>query len=152
MIFKKNLLLLTLFLIIIFQTFLYLNNNQKTSFRYFKWTVQEVSIGKLISISFFSGLFISTLLNTSITSFKKNTLESIEENYETLNSNDLNSNEDIKSNIEMPPERNIRDAQPTISVNYRVIRNTEKNNFKSDQNYSNSFDDNDDWNSNDNDW
>ena len=147
MIFKKNLLLLTLFLIIIFQTFLYLNNNQKTSFRYFKWTVQEVSIGKLISISFFSGLFISSLLDTSFTSFKKNTLENIEENYETLN-----SNEDIKSNIEMPPERDIRDAQPTISVNYRVIRNTEKNNFKSDQNYSNSFDNNDDWNSNDNDW
>ena len=147
MIFKKNLLLLILFLIIIFQTFLYINNNQKTSFRYFKWTVQEVSIGKLISISFFSGLFISTLLNTSFTSFKKNTLENIEENYETLN-----NNEDIKSNIEMPPERDIRDAQPTISVNYRVIRNTEKNNFKSDQNYSNSFDDNDDWNSNDNDW
>ena len=147
MIFKKNLLLLTLFLIIIFQTFLYINNNQKTSFRYFKWTVQEVSIGKLISISFFSGLFISTLLNTSITSFKKNTLENIEENYETLN-----DNEDMNSNIEMPPERDIRDAQPTISVNYRVIRNTEKNNFKSDQNFSNSFDDNDDWNSNDNDW
>ena len=147
MIFKKNLLLLILFLVIIFQTFLYLNNNQKTSFRYFKWTVQEVSIGKLISISFFSGLFISTLLNTSITSFKKNARENIEENYETLN-----NNEDMKSNIEMPPERDIRDAQPTISVNYRVIRNTENNNFKSDQNFSNSFDDNDDWNSNDNDW
>mgnify|MGYP001320768185 CR=1 FL=1 len=147
MIFKKNLLLLILFLIIIFQTILSLNNNQKTSFRYFKWTVQEVSIGKLISISFFSGLFISTLLNTSITSFKKNTLENIEENYETLN-----NNEDMKTNIEMPPERDIRDAQPTISVNYRVIRNTEKNNIKSDQNFSNSFDDNDDWNSNDNDW
>ena len=146
MIFKKNLLLLTLFLIIIFQTILYLNNNQKTSFRYFKWTVQEVSIGKLISISFFSGLFISTLLNTSFTSFKKNTLENIEENYETLN-----SNEDIKSNIEMPPERDIRDAQPTISVNYRVIRNTEKNNFKKDQSYSNQ-DINDDWDSADNDW
>ena len=147
MIFKKNLLLLIFFLIIIFQTFLYLNNNQRTSFRYFKWTVQEVSIGKLIGISFFSGLFISTLLNTSITSFKKNTLENIEENYETLN-----NNEDMKSNIEMPPERDIRDAQPTISVNYRVIRNTEKNNVKSDQNFSNSFDDNDDWNGNDNDW
>ena len=64
----------------------------------------------------------------------------------------INNNEDIKSNIEMPPQRDIRDAQPTISVNYRVIRNTEKNNFKSNQNYSNSFDDNDDWNSNDNDW
>jgi len=43
--FKKKYLLLTLFLIIIFQIFLYTNNNQKTSFRYLKWTLQEVSIG-----------------------------------------------------------------------------------------------------------
>ena len=148
MIFKKKLLLSTLFLIIIiFQIFLYLNNNQKTSFRYFKWTVEEVSIGKLISISFFSGLFISTLLNSTVSSFKKNTFENIEEDYEPLN-----SNEEINPNIEMPPQRDIRDAQPTISVNYRVIKNTENNNFKSDKNYSNSFDDEDDWNNDENDW
>ena len=64
--FKKKYLLLSLFLIIVIQSLLYTNNNQKTSFRYFKWTLQEVSIGKLISISFFSGLVISTLLNTTI--------------------------------------------------------------------------------------
>ena len=58
-IFKKKFLLLTLFLIIIFQILLYTNNNQKTSLRYLKWTIQEVSIGKLISISFFSGFFIN---------------------------------------------------------------------------------------------
>jgi uncharacterized membrane protein YciS (DUF1049 family) len=147
MIFKKKLLLLTLFLIIIFQSFLYLNNNQKTSFRYLKWTVEEVSIGKLISISFLSGLVISTLLNTTVTNIKKNTFENIEENYEPLN-----SNENIESNIEMPPQRDIRDSQPTISVNYRVIKNTEKNNFKSDKNYSNSYDIEDDWNNDNNDW
>ena len=147
MIFKKKLLLSTLFLIIIFQIFLYLNNNQKSSFRYFKWTVEEVSIGKLISISFFSGLFISTLLNSTVSSFKKNTFENIEEDYEPFN-----SNEEIKPNIEMPPQRDIRDAQPTISVNYRVIKNTENNNFKSDKNYSNSFDDEDDWENDENDW
>ena len=79
--FKKKYLLLTLFLIIIFQILLYTNNNQKTSFRYFKWTLQEVSIGKLISISFFSGLFVSTLLNTTITStsFRKKTSENAED-------------------------------------------------------------------------
>ena len=147
MIFKKKLLLSTLFLIIIFQIFLYLNNNQKTSFRYFKWTVEEVSIGKLVSISFFSGLLISTLLNSTVSSFKKNTFANIEEDYEPFN-----SNEEIKPNIEMPPQRDIRDAQPTISVNYRVIKNTENNNFKSDKNYSNSFDDEDDWNNDENDW
>ena len=66
--FKKKYLVLNLILIIIFQIILYTNNNQKTSFRYFKLTLQEVSIGKLISISFFSGLFVSTLLHTTITS------------------------------------------------------------------------------------
>ena len=147
MIFKKKILLLTLFLIIIFQTLLYTNNNQKTSFRYFKWTVQEISIGKLISISFFSGLLISTLLNTTIKSFKISTFKDIEENYEPLD-----NEEDMKSNIEMPPQRDIRDAQPTISVNYRVVKNTEENNLKSDQNFSNNPEKIDDWNDDDNDW
>ena len=141
MFFKKKFLLLTLFFVIIFQTLLYVNNNQKTSFRYFKWTAQEASVGQLISISFFSGLFISTLLNTTFTSFKKNTFEEIEENYEPLN-----NDEDLKSNIEMPPQRDIRDTQPTISVNYRVIKNTDENNLKRSKNISNSPEKKDDWN------
>jgi len=146
MLFKKKFLLLTFFLIIIFQTLLFTSNTQKTLFRYFKWTVQEVSIGKLISISFFSGLFISTILNTTINSYKKNTFERIEENYEPLS-----DEEDMKSNIEMPPQRDIRDAQPTISVNYRVIKNL-GDNIKRDQNYSNNTDNKDDWDNDDNDW
>tara|TARA_B100000401_G_scaffold383398_1_gene286226 strand:+ start:98 stop:544 length:447 start_codon:yes stop_codon:yes gene_type:complete len=148
MIFKKKFLILTLFLIIILQFLLYKNNNQKTSFRYFKWTIEEVSIGKLISISFFSGLFVSTLLsNAIITNHKKNNFENIVEDYEPL----INE-EDSKSNIEMPPQRDIRESQPTISVNYRVVRNTKENTFKKDQNFSNSPDINDDWDNYDNDW
>ena len=147
MILKKKFLYIILFFIIVFQTLLYTNNSKKTSFRYFKWTVQEVTIGKLISISFFSGLLISTLLNTTTTSYKKNTIENIEENYEPQN-----NDEDIKTNIEMPPQRDIRDAQPTISVNYRVIKNKEENNFKRDVNLSKSTDINDDWHKDDNDW
>ena len=147
MILKKNFLLLAFFLIIIFQTLLYINNDQKTSFRYLKWTVQEINIGKLISISFFSGLFISTLLNTTITSFKKNNLENVNENFEPLN-----NAEDIKSNVEMPPQRDIRDAQPTISVNYRVVKNTEEKNWERDQSYSNTPDNKDDWDNDYNDW
>ena len=147
MLFKKKYLLLTLLLVIIFQTLLFINNNQKTSFRFFKWSIQEVRIGRLINISFFSGLLISSLLNTTNTSFKKDTFENIEENTEPLN-----TEEDIKSNIEMPPQRDIRDSQPTISVNYRVVKNMEENNLKRDQNYSNSPDNKDDWDNNDNDW
>ena len=145
--FKKKYLLLTLFFIIIFQILLYTNNNQKTSFRYFKWTLQEVSIGKLISISFFSGLFISTLLNTTITStsFRKNTFENVEDDFVS------NNEEEIEPNLEMPPQRDIRETQPTISVNYRVVKNINDNNFKKDPNYSD-IDNKDDWENSDNDW
>ena len=147
--FKKKYLLLTLFLIIIFQILLYTNNNQKTSFRYFKWTLKEVSIGKLISISFFSGLFVSTLLNTTVTSnsFRKKTFENVEDDFVSEN-----NEEDMESNIEMPPQRDIRETQPTISVNYRVVKNMDDNNFKKDRNYSNNPDTKDDWDNADNDW
>ena len=146
--FKKKYLFFALFLIIIIQTLLYTNNNQKTSFRYFKWTLQEVSIGKLISISFFSGLFVSTLLNTSITSnsFRKKTFENVEDDF-VSNSNE----EEMEPNVEMPPQRDIRETQPTISVNYRVVKNTNDNNFKKDQTYPNQ-DIKDDWDNADNDW
>ena len=147
MIFKKKYLLSTFLLIIVIQTLIYANNSQKVSFKFLKWSVKEVSIGKLISISFFSGLIISTLLNTTITGFKKNSFENVVENYEPLN-----EEEDLKSNIEMPPERDIRDAQPTISVNYRVVKNTEENILRNDQNFSNNPDKTDDWNDNNNDW
>ena len=144
--FKKKYLLLTLFLIIIFQILLYTNNNQKTSFRYLKWTLQEVSIGKLISISFFSGIFVSTLLNTTITSisFRKKTFENVEEDFVS------NNEEEMEPNVEMPPQRDIRETQPTISVNYRVVKNMNDNNFKNEQSYSNQ-DINDDWDNADND-
>ena len=147
--FKKKYLLLTLFLVIIFQILLYINNNnQKTSFRYFKWTLQEVSIGKLISISFFSGLFISTLLNNTITStsFRKNTSENVEDDFESQN-----NGEDMEPNVEIPPQRDIRETQPTISVNYRVVKNMNDNDLKKDRNYSNP-DNRDDWDNHDDDW
>ena len=146
--FKKKYLLLTLFFIIIFQILLYTNNNQKTSLKYFKWTLQEVSIGKLISISFFSGLFVSTLLNTTITSsnFRKKTFENVEDDFVSYN-----NEEDMEPNVEMPPQRDIRETQPTISVNYRVVKNISDNNLKKDLNYSNP-DNLDDWDNADNDW
>ena len=146
MIFKKKYLLLTLFLIIVFQILLYTNNRKNTSFRYFKWVVQEVSIGKLISISFFSGFFISTLLSTSASSYEKNIFENAEDDYASQN-----NEEEMEPNIEMPPQRDIRETQPTISVNYRVVKNMNDNNLKKDRNYSNP-DNEDDWDNDYNDW
>ena len=131
---------------IIFQSLLYTNNNQKTSFRYFKWTVQEVSIGKLITISFFSGLIVSTLLNTTFTSLKKNNFENVEDDFVSQN-----NEEDMEPKIDMPPQRDIRETQPTISVNYRVVKNMNDNNLQKDQIYSNQ-DIKDDWDNANNDW
>ena len=61
--------------------------------------------------------------------------------------------EEIDDNkIEMPPERDLRDPQPTISVNYRVIKNmgdnstTYEDNTKTDKKYE------DDWNDKDSEW
>ena len=148
--FKKKYLIFTLFLIIIFQILLYTNNNQKTSFRYFKWTLQKVSVGKLISISFFSGLFVSTLLNTTITStsFRKKTFENVENDFV---SNDNDNVEDMEPKVEIPPQRDIRETQPTISVNYRVVKNVNDKSSKKDLNYSNP-DNKDDWDNANNDW
>tara|TARA_B100001989_G_scaffold109720_1_gene77029 strand:- start:253 stop:696 length:444 start_codon:yes stop_codon:yes gene_type:complete len=147
MFFKKKYLLLTLFLIIIIQTLLFINNKEKTSLRYFKWTFQEVSIGKLINISFFSGLLLSTLLNTTINSLKKNTFENIEDDFDPQK-----VEEDIDSRFEMPPQRDIRETQPTISVNYRVVKNMNENNMNTENNYSNIPDNKDDWDNDNYDW
>ncbi|MBO6975736.1 MAG: hypothetical protein JJ844_08600 [Prochlorococcus marinus CUG1435] len=146
---RKKYFLITIIIVIIFQILLYTNNNQRTSFRYFKWTIQETSIGKLISISFFSGLFITTLLNCINSSNNKNnnTYENIEENYEPLNNEEYE-----KSDIEMPPQRDIRETQPTISVNYRVVKNIDDKKFKNNENSSNNSFQNDDWGNNDADW
>ena len=146
--FKKKYLLLPLFIIIIFLILLNTTNNHKTSFRYFNWTFQEVSIGKLISISFVSGLFVSTLLNTTITitSFRKKTFENVEDDFGSQY-----NEEDLEPNFEMPPQRDIRETQPTISVNYRVVKNMNENYMKKDFNYSNP-EIIDDWDNTDNDW
>ena len=62
-----------------------------------------------------------------------------------------NNDEDMEPNVEMPPPRDIRETQPTISVNYRVVKNMNEKNLKKDLNYSNP-ENLDDWDNADNDW
>ena len=63
-----------------------------------------------------------------------------------------NNEEDMEPSIEIPPQRDIRETQPTISVNYRVVKNMEENNMIKDQNYSNNTYMEDDWDKDDNEW
>ena len=148
--YKNRGFLLTFLLIIIIQTLIYINNTQKTSFKYFIWNIQEIKIGKLIVISFFSGLLVSSVLNNNeilnpVSKYKKDYPR--DEDYE-----DLIDEEDEKTEVEPPPQRDIRDTQPTISVNYRIIKNNRDNDSKYDRNYSENSQYQDDWNIDDSDW
>ena len=143
---KRNLIIILI--IITINILIYINNRQKTSFKYFIWDIQRVSLGEIINISFFSGLLISTtlnkyLINKTINNQAPNNLE--EEDYE--NTTKTNS----KLDYQIPPERDIRDTQPTISVNYRVVKSNEDKDFKyADNSYEK--DKNDDWDETNYEW
>jgi len=87
-------------------------------------------------------------LNKTITSTssRKKTFENVEDDFVSNN-----NEEEMEPNVEMPPQRDIRETQPTISVNYRVVKNINDNNSKEDLNYSNPNNE-DDWDNVNNDW
>ena len=122
---KKNLILIIFILSI--QILLLINNKQRTSFRYFLLNIENVSIGRLIFISYFSGLFMNTLLNKTLSN--NITSKHISEGDDkTTDDNDysvkIEDNDDLYDNA---PERDLREPQPTISVNYRIIKNNGEN-------------------------
>ena len=150
--FKKKPLILIFCLIISIQTLLFINNRQKTSFRYFIWNLQNISVGRIISISFISGLLISSILNNTQNNYAQNLTEK-EENNNSIYEDEEFINKDINSDsYEKPPERDLRDTQPTISVNYRVIKDNYENELKDKKNDSMNNKYKDDWYNNDSEW
>ena len=149
--YKKKSLIISIFLIIIIQILLFVNNKQKSSFRYFIWNVQEISIGSLICISFVSGFIMSSILKITLNNKVPANYINGEEKKNGENDSFLNEEGDNDS-FEIPPQRDVRDPQPTISVNYRVI----KNNGETELNDRNQNPTNpkyqDDWAKSDNEW
>ena len=148
---KKNLIFI-IFLIVSIQILLLINNKQKTSFRYFIWNIQEVSIGRLIIISFVSGFFMCSLLNKTLNNnIRSKTI--LEDDDKTINDNDYSvKNEDNEESFNISPERDLREPQPTISVNYRVIKNNGKNELKDGNQTVNKSEYDDDWNNIGSEW
>ena len=68
---QKKIFILSFLIIISIQIMLFINNNQKASFRYLIWNIEDISIGKLINISFFSGLIVSSILNITLNKIYK---------------------------------------------------------------------------------
>ena len=149
--YKKKILILSIFIAISIQILLLINNRQKSSFKYFIWNIQGVSIGRLISISFISGIIISSILNKTLDYNIGNNLV-MDDNESSEKNNNLINEELNKDTNVMPPERDVRDTQPTISVNYRIIKNngsTEIKDREENTEYSRYqddwYDDNPDW-------
>ena len=150
--YKNKSIILSLFLIISIQFLLLTNNKQKTSFRYFIWNIEEVSIGRLICISFISGLLMSSILNQTLQN-NAGIYPKKKEDNKTTTEDDFSINSEYKNeSFEMPPERDVRDTQPTISVNYRVIKEQGENELKDNNQTSNRTQYQDDWGNNDSEW
>ena len=151
---KKSLILIILFIISI-QIFILVNNKQKTSIRYFIWNIQEVNIGRLICVSFISGLLFSSTLNIILNNNFKTKQTDETNNNKTDEKDNLIDTENDYESIEIPPERDLRDTQPTISVNYRVVKESGSNgdNQLKDRNQkSKKRPYEDDWNNSDPEW
>ena len=148
---KKNLIFI-IFLIVSIQILLLINNKQKTSFRYFIWNIQEVTIGRLIIISFVSGLFMSSLLNQTLSN-KTSNKTMLESDDTTTDDNDYSvKREDNDELFDVAPERDLREPQPTISVNYRVIKNNGENELNDSNQTINKSQYDDDWYNNGSEW
>ena len=154
--YKNKGFILCIFLIITIQILLYINNTQKSSFRYFIWNIQEVKIGKLISFSFMAGILISSIMNNTIMNnhINKFTIkdDNEDDNFKDNENNNFINIEENSNSMEIPPQRDLRETQPTISVNYRVIKNNGDSDLKEEMNFSNDQKYQDDWSNNETDW
>ena len=120
--FKKNILIFYIFLNIIIVFFINLKNSNKVNINIFTWQSNNNSLGKIITYSYFAGLSFNTLLTLIINSYDSKYKEENEEE-EEKELFDKDQSEDELIYKERPPERDIKESQPTISVNYRVIDN-----------------------------
>ena len=147
---KKNLIILIFLLTTITLSIINLKNTSKTYLYFLNFKTEKLTLGSFITLSFLTG-FTTTFTFSYLTSSKNENKmfndERIDINSENLQGNFTEKNTEINESInDRPPERDIRDSQPTISVNYRVIKqnNTEVNDI--DEAYTeNKYQNYDDW-------
>ena len=147
---KKNLIILIFLLTTITLSIINLKNTSKTYLYFLNFKTEKLTLGGFITLSFIAG-FTTTFTFSYLTSSKNENKmfnnERTDINSETLQENFIEKNTEINESINnRPPERDIRDSQPTISVNYRVIKqnNTEVND--TDEGYmENKYQNYDDW-------
>tara|TARA_Y100001968_G_scaffold333744_1_gene398973 strand:+ start:20108 stop:20578 length:471 start_codon:yes stop_codon:yes gene_type:complete len=153
--FQKNLFIIYVIINVIIISFININNNKKININFFTWQSNNISLGNLISYSYLAGISFNSLLilliiKDDISNAKSNNEE--EYLYKDETEDEIILNEE---NFTKPPERDIKESQPTISVNYRVIANNRysKNRSETDTDVKNNgksiFGD---WEEKENDW
>ena len=150
---NRKLIAFYIFFSIIILSILNLKNPEKTKFYLFTSKTEEISLGNLITITFISGFSFSSLLNLISKNDSQESLENNFTNYEEIDKSD-NNNFSQEFNSNRPPERDVRESQPTISVNYRFVdqnNNSYSSKNSSKKNINFNREDND-WSSNDDEW
>ncbi len=150
--YKKKSFIISIFLILSVQILLLTINKEKTSFRFLVWNIEEVTTGKLICVSFISGLLMSYVLNKTlnieIKTYTKNEFDN-----KNNDKNDFSINNEYNDeSFDIPPQRDLRDSQPTISVNYRVVKDYGENELSQKKQPSNNSEYLDDWNNKESEW
>ena len=150
---KNKLISFFIFISILTLAIVNLRNPEKTKFYLFTSKTESISLGSLITLSFLSGYTFSSILSL----LSKNNLEkSLDDNFsydEQLDESEkFNFSQEFES--DRPPERDIRESQPTISVNYRFVdQDNDSYNSKSNTRTKNNLNnENNDWINKDNDW
>ena len=130
---KKNLIILIFLLTTITLSIINLKNTSKTYLYFLNFKTEKLTLGSFITLSFLAGFATSFTFSYLTSSKNQNKMFNDERkdiNLEELQGNFTEKNTEINESInDRPPEMDIRDSQPTISVNYRVIKqnNTEVN-------------------------
>ena len=148
---NKKLIVFFIFFSIFILSILNIKNPEKTKFYLFTSKTEEISLGNLITITFLSGLSFSSVLSLISKNNSKELLKDTFINEQEIYKTDENDfSQELDSN--RPPERDVRESQPTISVNYRFVdQNNNSYNSYNTKETINNLNDND-WENYDNEW
>ena len=147
---NKKLIAFYIFFSIFILSILNLKNPEKTKFYLFTSKTEEISLGNLITMTFIAGFSFSSVLSLISKNNSQELLENNFTNYEEIDKSDENNfSQDLNSNP--PPERDVRDSQPTISVNYRFV-DQDNNSYSSKKTTNNPNNEDNDWVNYDNEW
>ena len=119
------------------------NENKPITINFLSWQTRPIGLNYLIFTTFSSGFLISLITSSTISNSpsKKSTLnydKSIYENEDQVDKNEVDINsfkkedesylpdleESMNTKIRnMPPDRDIRDPKPTLSIDYKIVSN-----------------------------